>query len=293
MNTPTEPLQGQWKDYNTLRHQMEMPEYGRHIQKMVFSLLNIEDRQKRNEQAQSVIAVMGTLFPHLKNIEDFKHKLWDHLFIISEFKLDIDSPYPKPSPVTFATKPKIVPHFRSDDVRIRHYGRCVQEMIRYIVTLPDNEIRRKIVIALCNHMKRTYLFWNKDVVSDDIIFKDVHKLSGGMITIDANTRLVVGNYYTPEVAHTNTFNANRKQYPSSNGTGSNTNGNNRNNGAVGSNLNRNNPTSVNINRNNNSPVGVNNSRNSLNINIKHNSNPANSTMKKRVSSKEFITNRNG
>ncbi|GHT66811.1 hypothetical protein FACS189452_03350 [Bacteroidia bacterium] len=222
------PLSNEWKDYNTERRHMSMPEYGRNIQKMVLSLLDIPDRQKRNQQAYAVIATMGNLFPHLKNIDDFKHKLWDHLFIISEFRLDIDSPYPKPSPITFETKPEPVPYLNPDDIQYKHYGRCVQNMVKFAATLPEGETRSRITTTMSNHMKRTYLAWNKDVVSDDIIFNDIATLSKGKIKIDAATRLSVGNY-TPSVNNSN-----------SNGSPNNRRSNSNTNGSNGGSINNNN-----------------------------------------------------
>jgi hypothetical protein len=186
-----------WKDYNTSRNYMPMPEYGRNIQRMVLNLLNIPDRNRRTEQAYSVIATMGNLFPHLRNIDDFKHKLWDHLFIISDFRLDIDSPYPKPSPATFDNKPDVVSYLNPKDVEKRHYGRYVPNMVWYTANLPSGEARTQLIKTLANHMKRIYLVWNKDVVTDDIIFKDIEAMSGGRITMDGTQRLKVNNYSTP------------------------------------------------------------------------------------------------
>ncbi|GHU98050.1 hypothetical protein FACS1894156_9280 [Bacteroidia bacterium] len=186
--------QPDWKDYNTTRKQLAMPEYGRHIQRMVLNLMTIDDREKRNQQAHAVIAIMGNLFPYLRNLDDFKHKLWDHLFIISDFKLDIDAPYPKPSPAEFEEKPLSVPYSNPNAIKYKHYGRCTQDVVAYVASRPDDDTRRNLVRAVGNHMKRAYLLWNKDVVSDDIIFKDIETLSGGVLKKEEGMSLSVGNY---------------------------------------------------------------------------------------------------
>jgi hypothetical protein len=194
---PTAYLDPNWKDYNTRRSIMAMPEYGRNIQRMVLSLLSIEDRHVRSQQAQAVIAIMGSLFPHLRNIDDFKHKLWDHLFIMSGFRLDIESPYPMPSAESFNTKPDMVPYSNPDEVEQRHYGRYIPNMVWYAAKLPVSPARSAIIKSIANHMKRIYLLWNKDVVTDDIIFKDIETLSGGRIHMEGMQRLRVGNYSNP------------------------------------------------------------------------------------------------
>ena len=182
-------------DYNTQLNKLVLPEYGRHIQRMVEHLRSIPEREKRNEQAKAVIAVMGNLFPYLRDINDFKHKLWDHLFIIADFDLDIDSPYPKPSPVSFEEKPQTVPYTSPDSIKIKHYGRGIQDMVLHVATMTDEEKRKPAVTSLANHMKKAYLNWNKDVVSDDIIYKDIETLSGGKIKLSTDDlRLQVGNY---------------------------------------------------------------------------------------------------
>jgi hypothetical protein len=181
-------------EYNTQLSRIALPEYGRHIQKMVYEVMAIADREKRNEQAKAVIAVMGNLFPYLRDINDFKHKLWDHLFLISDFQLDIDSPYPKPSPITFEEKPRHVPYSSPDEIKLKHYGKSIQDMILKLTSIEDAEIRDAATKALANHMKKAYLAWNKDVVSDDIIFKDIERLSSGKLKVDNEFRLSVGNY---------------------------------------------------------------------------------------------------
>ncbi|MDR0711628.1 MAG: DUF4290 domain-containing protein [Prevotellaceae bacterium] len=181
-------------DYNTQRNKLALPEYGRHIQRMVEHLRTIPDRKNRNEQAYAVIGVMGSLFPYLRDINDFKHKLWDHLFIIADFDLDIDSPYPKPEPITFEAPPRHVPYTSPDTIKLKHYGRGVQDMLESIAGLPEGEKRSYSIMAVANHMKKAYLAWNKESVSDDMIYRDIEKLTKGRIVISDTTRLSVGNY---------------------------------------------------------------------------------------------------
>lgn len=181
-------------DYNTSRKKLILPEYGRSIQKMVDHLKTIEDRDKRNQQARAVIQVMGNLFPHLRDINDFKHKLWDHLFVMSDFDLDIDSPYPILARESFRELPNIVPYANPRSIKIKHYGRGVQDIIHVIADMPESEEREASITAMANHMKKAYLTWNKDVVTDEQIFADIALLSGGKISINPETQLSVGNY---------------------------------------------------------------------------------------------------
>ncbi|MGL4364138.1 MAG: DUF4290 domain-containing protein [Bacteroidales bacterium] len=181
-------------DYNTQLSKLVLPEYGRHIQRMVEYIKTIAERDKRNEQAHAVIAVMGNLFPYLRDINDFKHKLWDHLFLIAGFDLDIDPPYPKPSPQVFTEKPNRVDYSIPHEIKKKHYGRTIQSMIQAVVEMSNGTTREAAIIALANHMKKAYLTWSKDTVTDDIIYKDLALLSGGLITVDSDVRLRVGNY---------------------------------------------------------------------------------------------------
>ena len=181
-------------DYNTQRSKLVLPEYGRHIHKMVEWVKNLENREERNKQALAVIAVMGNLNPHLRDINNFRHKLWDHIQVISNFNIDIDSPYPVLPPESFKEKPKSIP-YPTNPIRIRHYGRNTQAMIEAIVRQEDNELKMLEIQALANHMKKIYLAWNKDTVSDEQIFRDINILSNGAIAIDANTMKLTNGYH--------------------------------------------------------------------------------------------------
>jgi hypothetical protein len=175
-------------NYNTQRKNLVLPEYGRNIQKMVDYLLTIEDREERNRAARAVIAIMGNLNPHLRDISDFKHKLWDHLQLMSDFKLDIDSPYEKPTPEVLFEKPKPIP-YNNYNIRFKHYGKITELMIKEAVKFPEGKEREALIRLIANHMKKCYLTWNREVVTDDIIFEDLKNLSSGQIVIDKDMKL--------------------------------------------------------------------------------------------------------
>lgn len=174
-------------DYNTTRKKMALPEYGRNIQNMVDYLLTIEDREKRNKSAQTVIDVMGNLFPHLRDVQDFRHKLWDHLAIMSDFKLDIDSPYDPPSPESLKERPNTVPYSKHR-IKYKHYGRTMELLIQEADKF-EGEEREIIIEQLANHMKKSYLSWNKDGVEDQLIFNDIEEMSHGKIKVPEGVQL--------------------------------------------------------------------------------------------------------
>lgn len=175
-------------DYNTQRKKLVLPEYGRNVYKMVEHLMSIEDREERNKAARAIISIMGNLNPHLRDVADFKHKLWDHLFIMSDFKLDIDSPYEKPTPEVLFEKPRPVP-YGNYNIRFKHYGKVIELMINKAADYPEGKEREALIRLIANHMKKCYLTWNREVVSDDIIFDDLRNLSNGKIVIDNGLKL--------------------------------------------------------------------------------------------------------
>lgn len=175
-------------DYNTSRPKLILPEYGRNIQKMVDYVLTISDRDERNRLAQAVIIIMGNMNPHLRDINDFKHKLWDHLAIMSNFKLDIDYPYEIPQPEEFAEKPRRV-KYNNTEIRYRHYGSIVENLIREAVKLPEGEDKDTLTRLIANHMKKSYLAWNRDSVTDEIILADLYELSGRRLIIKEGLKL--------------------------------------------------------------------------------------------------------
>ena len=164
-------------DYNTQRKKLLLPEYGRNIQSMVDYLLTIEDRDKRTEQAYAVIDVMGNLNPQLLDVPDFRHKLWDHLAIMSDFKLDIDAPYELPEREILHKSPEKIP-YSSGTIRARHYGKSVEKLVEKIKETTDPEQRRALIALTANHMKKSYLTWNRDSVEDNQIISDINEMYG-------------------------------------------------------------------------------------------------------------------
>jgi len=171
-------------DYNSRRKKLPLPEYGRNIQNMVDYLFTIEDKEKRNHSAQVVIDVMGNLYPYLRDVAEFKHKLWDHLAIMSDFKLDIDYPYDPPTPDILTEKPNIVP-YATNKIRYKHYGFIMESLIKKTAEM-EGEEKEILVELLANHMKKSYLAWNKDGVDDEKIFQDLKELSRGKLNISTD-----------------------------------------------------------------------------------------------------------
>jgi len=169
------------KDYNTLSNKLILPEYGRNIQKLVEYAMTIEDRERRNIAAQEIISILGNMNPHLRDINDFKHKLWDHLALMSNFELDIDSPYPTPNKETFESKPKTLP-LHTTEIKYKHFGRIIGVLIKQAAEIEDEKKKNALVEVITNHMKKSYLMWNKEIVSDDVIFESLRELSNGKLS---------------------------------------------------------------------------------------------------------------
>ena len=169
-------------EYNTEREYLIIPEYGRHIQKMVDQATEIEDREERNKTAKAIIAVMGNLQPHLRDVPDFQHKLWDQLYIISDFKLDVDSPYPVPSREELAERPEPL-GYPQNFPKYRFYGNNIKRMIDVAKSWEKGEMRDGLEFTIANHMKKCFLNWNKDTVEDDVIFDHLFELSDGTINL--------------------------------------------------------------------------------------------------------------
>lgn len=167
-------------DYNSNRKKLSLPEYGRNLQNMVDHILTIEDRDERNRAAKTLIDIMGNMYPYLRDINDFKHKLWDHLAIMADFKLDIDYPYDPPQRETFNERPKRVP-YNNGAIKLRHYGRITESMITEAANYESGEEKEALIKLMANHMKKSYLIWNKDSVDDDKIYEDLESLSKGQI----------------------------------------------------------------------------------------------------------------
>jgi len=172
---PINNINYSYNDYNTQRKQLILPEYGRNIQMMVDYLSTIKDRDERNRAAQTVISVMGNLYPHLRDVPDFRHKLWDHLAIMSNFSLDIDTPYALPDKTKLYEKPEKL-GYSNHRIRFKHYGLMTEKLIQKIKETKDPEQKRILIVLTANHMKKSFLTWNKDTVEDEQIFDDIQTL---------------------------------------------------------------------------------------------------------------------
>jgi uncharacterized membrane protein YgcG len=167
-------------EYNTNRNHLGMREYGRHIQKMVEHVLTIEDAERRQGNAMALIELMGFLNPHLKNVEDFRHKLWDHLFYISDFKLDVESPYPKPTKETYKAKPKPLGYPKRYP-KFSHLGKNLELVINKALAEESQEKRQGFANAIAYYMKLAYNNWHKDVVHDDAIQSELNNITKGQL----------------------------------------------------------------------------------------------------------------
>jgi hypothetical protein len=177
-------------EYNSQRPQLIISEYGRHIQRMIDHACEISEKEERNTMARYIISVMGQLNPHLRDVSDFKHKLWDHLFIMSNFRLDVDSPYPIPSRESFQTKPERIP-YPNTNIRFRHYGKIIEKVIEEANKVEEGPVREALIGAIAYNLKKSYLTWNRDSVQDDQIFKDMNTLSGGLLQPAEGSNMIV------------------------------------------------------------------------------------------------------
>ncbi|MFV0537951.1 MAG: DUF4290 domain-containing protein [Dysgonomonas sp.] len=168
-------------EYNTQLKKLALPEYGRNIQNMVDYCLTISDRDERKRCANTIITIMGNMFPHLRDVNDFKHILWDHLAIMSDFELDIDYPYEILKKEDLYLKPKKIEYSRPD-MQYRHYGKTLEKMIKLAITVEDPKEKEQFVLLVATHMKKSYIQWNKEV-EDQKIFIDLYELSAGKIDI--------------------------------------------------------------------------------------------------------------
>ncbi|BEH00531.1 DUF4290 domain-containing protein [Bacteroides sedimenti] len=173
-------------EYNTQQRVLPLPEYGRSIQNMVDYALTIEDRAERQRCANTIINIMGNMFPHLRDVPDFKHKLWDHLAIMADFKLDIDFPFEIIKKDNLITKPDMIP-YPSSKIRYRHYGRTLEKLIKIASDYPEGNEKKQLIALVANHMKKSFMNWNKDVVDDRKIFDDLKDYSRGKIEVDEDT----------------------------------------------------------------------------------------------------------
>lgn len=171
-------------EYNTERNHLNIPEYGRHIQKLVEHCKTLETKEERNRMTTAIVGVMGNLNPHLRDVADFQHKLWDQLFIIADFDLDVDSPYPLPDKELLSAAPERMPYPQKQP-KYRFYGNNIQSMIDVALSWEKGDKREALTFIIANHMKKSFLNWNKDSVDDNVIFKHLFDMSGGSINLAA------------------------------------------------------------------------------------------------------------
>ncbi|NQD72417.1 DUF4290 domain-containing protein [Sphingobacterium shayense] len=222
-------------DYNSTRSKLILAEYGRNVQNMVDYICSLPTKDDRNRYAQVVIDMMGVLNPHLRDVSDFKHKLWDHLHIISDFKIDVDSPYPVPDPKAIHQKPELL-GYPQHRIRFKHYGFTVERMIEKALAMPSSENRQRMAISIANFMKMAYMTWNKDSVQDEHIIQDLTELSKGQLALPADTVLTKLDFKTPPPGNriksaSNSNTSNQRSNQGSSGHNNNNNNNKKHSGA--------------------------------------------------------------
>src|ERR1700761_3381913 len=223
-------------DYNSTRNKLILSEYGRNVQNMVKYIVALPTKEERNRYAQVVIDLMGFLNPHLRDVADFKHKLWDHLHIISDYKIDVDSPYPKPTPESIYIKPLPLryPHQR---IKYKHYGKTIELMMEKAKAIEEPERKQHMVQAIANFMKMAYVQWNKDSVADESILADLRAMSQGQLKLEDNVNLAKVEFRPPQ---NNNPRKNNNNNNNQNNKGRSNNNNPRNNNNNQNNRNRNN-----------------------------------------------------
>lgn len=179
-------------EYNTTRNKLVIPEYGRHVQKMVEQALTIEDREKRTKSAMGIVSIMEILNPQIREMSDYKQKLWDHLYIISDYRLDVDGPYPAPQPEEQKKRPE-KPSYNTGRIRYRHYGLWIEKLIQKAILLEDGPEKELFVRSIANQMKKSYLLWNKESVTDDIIAQHLLEFSNGQLELNEEMKLQHSN----------------------------------------------------------------------------------------------------
>jgi len=175
-------------EYNTTREQMLIPEYGRNVQNMIRQLADIEDREQRTNSAKAIINIMAQMQPGVKEAADYKHKLWDHMYIISGFTLDVDSPYPPPPPLTDVAKPEMIA-YPDQNFEYRHYGKIIPKLIDKAIGYEDGPEKDAFVTSIANQMKKSYLNWNRESVTDELIEYQLDILSKGRLKLHQDAKL--------------------------------------------------------------------------------------------------------
>jgi hypothetical protein len=175
-------------EYNTSRASLIFPEYGRAIQEMVNYAKELPTKEERSAAAKTIVNAMAVLHPQQKDMTDYRQKLWDHLFIIADFNLDCEAPYPMPDPEIVSKKPKPIA-YPQKNIRMRHYGSIVEKMVAEAKNMEEGAERESVIEQIANFMKMSYLTWNRDTVSDELIFDQLKEFSGGLLSVKEDTKL--------------------------------------------------------------------------------------------------------
>jgi hypothetical protein len=179
-------------NYNTTRGKLILPEYGRNVQNMIKHAMEVADRSERNRAAQAIIEVMGQLNPHLRDVDDYRHKLWTHLFVMSDFKLDVDSPYEIPKPEVLNEKPQLM-SYPKGSIRYGHYGNYTQKILENAKNVKDEKEKEYLKNTMANFMKVQFLAHNNDAVENNVIADQLKELSKGELVLDNPDELVATN----------------------------------------------------------------------------------------------------
>ncbi|MCK9160357.1 MAG: DUF4290 domain-containing protein [Bacteroidaceae bacterium] len=190
--------------YNTEQKKMQLPEYGRGIQNMVDYAVMIEDASERQSCAETIIYIMSNMFPHMKDEQNYKHKLWDHLAIMSDYKLDVQYPYEILQKDHLATKPDWIP-YASGSIRYRHYGRYIEQLIAKACEMPDDDTKIHLLAVICSQMKKDYILWNRDSVDDRKIATDLADLSNGKLQMTDEVISLMDDHYVQPVRPKSNF----------------------------------------------------------------------------------------
>ena len=169
--------------YNTQKKKLIIPEYGRHIHQMIDQAVALKDKEKRDKMAKAIIGVMGNLNPHLRDVPDFKHKLWAQLFIMSDFQLDVDSPFDKPSKEVYEKRKPNKLDYPQNYPKYRFYGNNIKRMIDFTIEWDNFDLKEKLILTIANHMKKCFLNWNKEAVDDQVILDHLLDLSDGKLKV--------------------------------------------------------------------------------------------------------------
>ena len=175
--------------YNSSRPDLAIPEYGRNIHRMIDYAKSVADKEERNKVAAAIISVMGQLFPYLRDIEDYNHKLWDHLHIMANHELDVDSPYPAPNQDTLKEKPNPVA-YPQKDMKFGHYGKILEDLIAKASAFDEGDEKQTLALIIGNLMKKHYLTWNRSSVEDSLIKNQLKQMSGGKISLSQEVELI-------------------------------------------------------------------------------------------------------